>query len=248
MLFLLDSVDSSIMEASIRTPPWPSIHVFTGTWSGAMTTRKSASPSGTMGLKTRSPNRTSLETDPPRWLIPCNSLFFTSMPALKATSARMSEALITPCPPSPAITTFVGLPLAMLVGWLLIAPLVLADPAVCQQTVVAGDHHGELRTGQAVLNRLLKFLRLRCGIDYIHIAYAQRARQLLEDHLARLRVGQRAPSPRMLLQACHGRGSVVQNHHHMTALRRVVYHLDQTRNSAVYKGAVADDAHHALRR
>src|ERR1035437_4330320 len=140
----------------MRTPPCLSAAAFTGTWSGAMTTRKSASPSGAMGLKTRSPNRTSLETEPPRWLIPCNSLFFTSRPALKATSARISEALITPCPPSPAITTFVGLPHATLVGWLLIAPLVRANPAVCQQAVVAGDHHGELRPVQAVLNRLLK--------------------------------------------------------------------------------------------
>ena len=62
-----------------------------------------------------------------------------------------------------------------------------------------------------------------------------------------LRMSQRAPRSRMLLHARHGRGSVVQDQHHMAALRRVVDHLDQTRDAAVHEGAVADDAHHSLR-
>src|ERR1039458_3091963 len=197
----------------MRMPPFLSAAAFTGTWSGAMTTRKSASPSGAMGLKTRSPNRTSLETEPPRWLIPCNSLFFTSRPALKATSARMPEAFSTPCPPSPAITTLVGL--------LLIAPLILANRAACQQTVPAGYHHGKLRRIQAALNQFFKLCGSQRGVDHVNIAHPQRTRQILEDHLAGLDVSQRAPRPRMLLHARHSRGSIVQDQHHMAALRRV---------------------------
>jgi hypothetical protein len=63
--------------------------------------------------------------------------------------------LQTPCPPSPAITTLVGL--------LLIAPLVLADRAGCQQAVPAGNHHGKLRLVQAALNQISEIFRLRVG-------------------------------------------------------------------------------------
>src|SRR5512137_2822014 len=59
-----------------------------------------------MGEWTSGPKRTSEVTDPPRWLIPWISAFFTSCPARKAASASTSEALMTPCPPSPAKTTF----------------------------------------------------------------------------------------------------------------------------------------------
>lgn len=36
---------------------------------------------GTIGLRTAGPQRTSLLTEPPRWLMPCNALFFTANPA-----------------------------------------------------------------------------------------------------------------------------------------------------------------------
>src|ERR1035438_1473481 len=150
-----------------------------------------------MGLKTRSPKRTSLDTEPPRWLIPCNSLFFTSRPALNATSARMSEAFSTPCPPSPAITKLVGL--------LLIAPLVFEDRVGCQQAVPAGNHHGEFRRFETPLNQLLKRPRRQRGIYYMHIAPAQRARNVFKDHFAGSGMSQRPSSPRVLLHAGHSR-------------------------------------------
>src|ERR1019366_6240865 len=91
-----------------------------------------------MGLYTCSPKRTSLATDPPRWLMPCTSLFFTSSPAAKATSARMSDAFSTPCPPKPAITT--------LVTWLLlIAPLMFLDQLDGKQARTPIDDYRELR-------------------------------------------------------------------------------------------------------
>src|SRR5690242_17475405 len=42
--------------------------------------------------------------------MPWTSAFFTSSPARTAASARMSDALRTPCPPRPAKTTFTTLP------------------------------------------------------------------------------------------------------------------------------------------
>ena len=59
--------------------------------------------------------------------------------------------LSTPWPPSPAITTLVGL--------LLIAPLVFADRARRQQAVAAGNDHGKLRLVQALFESALETLR-----------------------------------------------------------------------------------------
>ena len=64
-------------------------------------------PAEPSGLNTCGPKRTSLVTEPPRWLMPWISLFFTSQPgAGTPRSARMSEALSTPCPPRPAMTSW----------------------------------------------------------------------------------------------------------------------------------------------
>src|SRR5512137_882753 len=62
-----------------------------------------------MGEWTSGPKRTSEVTEPPRWLMPWISAFFTSWPARKAASARTSEALMTPWPPRPAKITLVTL-------------------------------------------------------------------------------------------------------------------------------------------
>src|ERR1035441_5262123 len=108
-LFLLRSVFSSIRSGGISVPPRRSCQRLFSTWLGASTTRKSASPGGTIGLKTSAPKRTSLVTEPPRWLMPWISLFLTSRPQRKAASATMSDAFNAPWPPSPAMTTFTTL-------------------------------------------------------------------------------------------------------------------------------------------
>ena len=97
------------------------------------------------------------------------------------------------------------------------------------------------------MNQFLKLRGSQRGVDHVNIAHAQRARQILEDHFAGLGVSQRAPRPWVLLHARHGRGSIVQDQHHMAAFRRVVDHLDEAGDSAVNERAVANDAHHALR-
>ncbi|OQB86052.1 MAG: hypothetical protein BWX86_02797 [Verrucomicrobia bacterium ADurb.Bin122] len=76
-----------------------------------MTMRKSQAPPGIIGLWTSVPKRTSLCTEPPRWLMPWTSAFLTSQPLRNATSAKMSEALMTPVPPRPAKRTL------RVVGW-----------------------------------------------------------------------------------------------------------------------------------
>src|ERR1035437_8389077 len=98
-----------------------------------------------MGLKTLSPKRISLVTDPPRWLIPWISLFFTSNPARNATSATMSDAFSTPCPPRPAITilvTLVGL-LNTVLRYSLerSRPFIRLDAACRQQPIAPGHNH-----------------------------------------------------------------------------------------------------------
>src|ERR1039458_291992 len=108
-LFLLRRVFWSIRSGGISVPPGRSCQRLFSTWLGANTTRKSASPGGTIGLKTSAPKRISLVTEPPRWLMPWISLFFTSRPQRKAAAATMSDAFNAPWPPSPAMTTFTTL-------------------------------------------------------------------------------------------------------------------------------------------
>src|ERR1035441_4940692 len=108
-LFLLRRVFSSIRSGGISVPPRRSCQRLFSTWLGASTTRKSASPAGTIGLKTSAPKRISLVTEPPRWLMPWISLFFTSRPQRKAAAATMSDAFNAPWPPSPAMTTLTAL-------------------------------------------------------------------------------------------------------------------------------------------
>src|SRR5512137_2067826 len=105
-LRLLRRLDSGTMSGGKSTPSPRSCCRLFSTWVGARTTRKSAWPSGIIGEWTDGPKRTSDVTDPPRWLIPWISAFFTSWPARKAASASTSEALMTPWPPRPAKTTF----------------------------------------------------------------------------------------------------------------------------------------------
>jgi hypothetical protein len=56
----------SFRSCSLATRLMPAAYAaaFTATWSGANTRRVFASPSGPIGLNTRYPNRTSLETKP----------------------------------------------------------------------------------------------------------------------------------------------------------------------------------------
>src|ERR1035441_2366396 len=106
-----------------------------------------------MGLYTCSPKRTSLVTDPPRWLMPCSSLFFTSSPVAKATSAVISEAFRTPCPPNPANTILVT-------ADLLIAPLICLDVFGRQQADAAVDDDRQFGILQRLLDQLLPAVRI----------------------------------------------------------------------------------------
>src|SRR5512137_2137033 len=129
-----------------------------------------------MGEWTSGPKRTSEVTDPPRWLIPWISAFFTSCPARKAASARTSEALMTPWPPRPAKTTFtmpwpgawpsgIVAPAARAAGGGLGRPLgvgllVGADVGGGEDAGAPGHDDGELVRGQPPRQQLVEGLRV----------------------------------------------------------------------------------------
>src|SRR5512140_1318144 len=102
--------------------------------------------------------------------MPWTSAFFTSLPARKATSARMSEALITPWPPRPATTTFTTFApldiLALRAGGALGGPLllgrllVLADGGGGEDARPPRDDHRELRPAEPVDEQPLEALRV----------------------------------------------------------------------------------------
>src|SRR5512137_2575877 len=124
-----------------------------------------------MGEWTWGPKRTSEVTDPPRWLMPWISAFFTSCPARKAASASTSEALMTPWPPRPAKTTLTtGAALAGIVapaggagrggGLGGVALLEGADVGGGQDAGAAGDDDREVVSGQPAGQQLLESLRV----------------------------------------------------------------------------------------
>src|SRR5689334_13932688 len=119
-----------------------------------------------MGLKTCSPNRTSLETEPPRWLMPWISLFLTSSPLRKAASATMSDAFKTPCPPRPAITMLVTLLLLLNVVLFLRCRrlFVSFDLARGQQAVAARDDDRQLFAGEACSHQFLERGGIECRV------------------------------------------------------------------------------------
>ena len=63
--------------------------------------RMSARPSSMSGEWTSGPKRTWELTTPPRWLMPCTSLFLASSPNRRATSEMTSLARMIPWPPTP---------------------------------------------------------------------------------------------------------------------------------------------------
>ena len=71
-------------------------------------TRMSASPFGMVGDQTCGPKRTWLNTEPPRLAMPCTSLCLTSKPLDWASVASTFDTMMTPWPPTPTISTFMG--------------------------------------------------------------------------------------------------------------------------------------------
>src|SRR6266545_327515 len=249
-LFRFGSVFSSTKSGGMRTPPALSSGRVTSTSEGASTTRKSASPGGIMGESTALPKRTSEVTDPPRWLIPWTSAFFTSWPARKATSARMSDALMAPCPPSPATMTFVtsriggsGAGSARVVGRL----LELADVGGGEDARAARHDHGQLRLREPVDEQLLEPGRIGDGVDDVHVLHADRAAEPLDRHPAGLLVLEGAAGPRVLLLAGHRGRPVVEHDEDVAGRGRVVDHLDEAVHAGVDEGRVADDRDDPLR-
>src|SRR5512140_2206791 len=101
--------------------------------------------------------------------MPWTSAFFTSLPARKATSARMSEALMAPCPPRPATTTFTtGLGILRLHagGARVGGPLVLADVGGGEDARPPGDDDGELAAPEPVDEELVEPGRIRDRVDH----------------------------------------------------------------------------------
>src|ERR1035438_9445613 len=117
-----------------------------------------------MGLSTVWPKRTSLVTEPPRWLMPLISLFFTSKPVRTATSARMSEALSTPWPPRPATTT--------LVSWLGIGFLRFAfatfqfpQPLYDEEARAAGNDDAQFPARETFIQHPVKIIHADARLD-----------------------------------------------------------------------------------
>src|ERR1700694_2174793 len=103
--------------------------------------------------------------------MPWISLFFTSRPERNATSARISEAFNTPCPPSPATTILlVTAEISVTADLLFIATLVLANRFCRKQAVAAGNNHRELRLFQGASHQFLKAFGVGRGIGDDHVA------------------------------------------------------------------------------
>ena len=251
MLRRFGSRSAAISSGVNKVPPGRSTSRCGSTWSSASTTRKSASPAVTMGLKTRGPKRTSLRTDPPRWLMPCTSAFFTSQPAAKAASVRMSEAVSTPCPPSPATTI-----LTTRSDMGSSSPLALGEGQWGE-----GEHFSYCRILPAASRHVrrvmitLKASRFRlstracsnfsaAATGSTTVTFGMPSDRTRSSNTI-LPVGAWSsvpPGAGMLLQAGHGRRAVVEDQHDVAAGRRIVDHLHQARDAAVNERAVADHA------
>src|ERR1035438_7795263 len=246
-LFLLRSVFSSTRSGGISVPPGRSCQRLFSTWPGDSTTRKSASPGGTIGLKISAPKRISLVTEPPRWLMPWISLFFTSSPQRKAASATMSDAFNAPWPPTPAMTTF-----TTLFGWgkarLPFESLFVGlDLAGGEQTIPARNDHADRAAFQHLGHQALEPRRVDGGIHRHRPRHAERLHQVFEDHFSGAPVIQRTARAWVLLHAGHGGGAVVQNDGQVAGRRRIVDRFHQARDAGVQERAVADHADHAPR-
>src|SRR5512137_974449 len=181
-LRLLRRLDSGTMSGGKSTPSPRSCCRLFSTWVGARTTRKSAWPSGIIGEWTDGPKRTSDVTDPPRWLIPWISAFFTSWPARKAASASTSEALMTPCPPRPAKTTFVTSPGIVAPagrarggggrgGLLGVRLLEVADVRGGEDAGAPRHDHREVVRGQPPRQQLREALRVLHRVDDVDVPH-----------------------------------------------------------------------------
>src|ERR1035441_4349828 len=223
-LFLLRRVFWSIRSGGISVPPGRSCQRLFSTWLGASTTRKSASPGGTIGLKTSAPKRISLVTEPPRWLMPWISLFFTSRPQRKAAAATMSDAFNAPWPPSPAMTTFTTLFGALF-----------------------GEGKARLLFERLFVSQAWQPRGVDGGIHPHRPRHAERFHQVFENHFSGAPAIERTARSGVLLHAGHGGGAVVENDGQVAARRRIVDRFHQARDAGVQERAVADDAHHAPR-
>src|ERR1035438_2324471 len=246
-LFLLRSVFSSTRSGGISVPPRRSCQRLFSTWLGASTTRKSASPGGTIGLKTSAPKRISLVTEPPRWLMPWISLFFTSSPQRKAASATMSDAFNAPWPPRPAMTTFTTLFSGDKAHLLFESLFVGLDLAGGEQTIAPRDEDADRAAFQRLGHQALEPRRVDGGIHRHRPRYAERLHQVFEDHLSGAPVIQRTAGAWVLLHAGHGGGAVVQNDRQVAGRGRIVDRFHQPGDAGVQERAVADHAHHAPR-
>src|SRR5512141_1280092 len=144
--------------------------------------------------------------------MPWISAFFTSRPARKATSARMSEALMAPCPPRPAtmtFTTFSGIGASgarrALVGDGLVP---LADVGGGEDAGAARHDHGQLGPREPVEEQLLEAGGVRHRVDDVDVLHADRAAEPLDRHLAGLLVLHGAAGAGVLLLAGHRRRPV----------------------------------------
>src|ERR1019366_9181993 len=101
----------------------------------------------------------------------------TSSPAQNATSATISEAFSTPCPPRPAITMLVTLVLLLkavlrypLAGS---GPFILLDSAGRQQAVAASHNHREISPDKARSYQLLEGSGINCRIGNMNAGIAK---------------------------------------------------------------------------
>src|SRR5512133_2177001 len=210
-----------------------------------------------MGERTFSPKRTSEVTDPPRWLIPWTSAFFTSRPARKAAWARMTDAVMTPCPPSTAKTTFrTSLDIhglrargarARPCPRRLRGLLVLADVCGGEDAGAPRDDDRELAAREPVDEQLLEAARVLDRIDDVDVGDADGAGEPLDRELAGRRVRERAAGAGVLLLPSHRGRAVVEHDEHVAGRGRVVGHLDEPVHAGVDERRVADDRHDAPR-
>src|SRR5450759_749490 len=149
-----------------------------------------------MGENTLPPKRTSLEIEPPRWLMPWISLFFTSKPPRNTAPDKMSDALSTPWPPRPAITMLVG----SLCGILLLSNF---DHARGEQAGAAANEQGQLVLGEGGSHDVGDGVGFQDGIKHPDVLDTKRPRQVFEAELA----------GRLMVQAAAGAGVFLQSSH-----------------------------------
>ena len=114
--------------------------------------------------------------------MPLISLFFTSKPARNATSARMSDALSTPWPPSPATTTLISRSRMRVLSFVCsrLALFQFAQPFDDENARPAGDDDAQFPAREAFIQHALEFIRTDARLDHMHPLHAQRTGQVFE--------------------------------------------------------------------